>query len=613
MKPDINLRKVSDEDAKYIDTLLTNPKFRNVSRITLEILYHRGIKTEDEIYKYLNDNMNHLSSPHEMKDSDKFCKIVNETIENDEDITFYTDYDMDGIGAGVTGVKGTRRYAQLKNSKSQINWYANNRFVEGYGITPDGVDDLMKKYPNTKLIITTDNGIVGYKGVQRAKDLGLKIIVTDHHAEGDTPVNADAIINPHQHDCNSTYKDLCGAGVIFKLLIKLYWDAMFDETEVYDLVDVVALSTVADLVPLTGDNRIIVKMGLRLVYEERNPVFKVLREVYNSRMKESYWIKKPNEETFGFIYGPALNSLGRMDGCIDTAMALFLETDETKMKYYADIIYDTNERRKLATADANSRVLEYCQSLYPDETTMPKILLLKDDLIPEGIVGLVAGYIKEVYNRPCIVFTKAHKKKIDENGNEFVEEIYKGSARSINNFNITDSFRANPTHILQFGGHSAAAGLSVNVNEFDNFSNDLIAYANKTITEKMLIRQIDVDFAISVLSLDKDFIDSLDATGPYGMGFERPKIGISDLIVSPNNYKVPDWESVFVGDGNTVRLVGQNYFTAVMFKHPQVFRDILDKTGYPDSLLLKPIGYPSVNIFNGREKIEFKIESNYLF
>ncbi len=611
--PKMDLREINSQAEQYMDYLLTLPKFYDVDKVMLRILYHRGIQKEDDIYAFFHNNLNHLTSPNEMKDADKFCAITKESILNNEDITVYGDYDMDGIGALYAAVKGLMDYARQMGSTSQIHWYANNRFIEGYGITPKGVEDLMTLYPDTKLIITVDNGIVGYNGVNKAKELGLKIIVTDHHKEGKTSVNADAIINPKQHDCPSKFKDLCGAGVIFKLLLKLYFDSMLDETEIYDLVDMVALSTVADLVPLVGDNRIIVKSGISLVHAEKNPHFRVLREVYNSTKPESYWITKPDEETFGFIYGPAFNAVGRMHGDIDLAMEFLFETDEDKMAKLAQQIFDVNEARKIDTQRQNENVVDILNQKY-DENTLPKIIALQENTISEGIIGLVAGYLKERFNRPSIIFSSAMKTFEDDDGNESQDEVLKGSARSITGFDITNAFSNVSQYIIQFGGHSAAAGLSVFPKLFDDFYVAINDYADKYITNDMLRPHILIDLALAVEEITPDLVRSLQKLAPYGMGFERPKIGVTNMMVSPDNYKVPDWESAFVGEGgNTVRLVGQNYFTAVMFKHPEQFRYVLEKTGYPQVLNPKPIGYPSISVFNGREKVDFKIESNYLF
>lgn len=619
MKPRINMLalRLTTQEKQFLQNLTQDPRFYGQSYLTLQILYTRGIKTPEEMYLFLHGNIHDLSVSYKMKDADKFCAIVKEAILNNEDIIIYTDYDMDGIGSGAVAVKLLRRYAELMHSTSKIYWYANSRFIEGYGITAAGVEDLYEKFPSAKLIITTDNGIVGYAGVQKAKDLGLKIIVTDHHQEGATPVNADAIIDPHQHDDESDFKDLCGAGVIFKLLYMLFYLEEFDEEEVYKYIDIVALSTVADLVPLVGDNRIIVKEGLKRVNREDNPMFKVLRETFNElTSSESAMIRVVDEETFGFTYGPAFNALSRIFGTIDIAMDLLFETDEEKMKQLATTIFKNNANRKEITQKADERAYNYITSTYKDESQYPNIIIFRDDETSEGIIGLVAGYIKETFHRPAIVLTKVEI--MDRFGNIKGEKL-KGSARSIDNFNIMESFNAVADTMIGFGGHTAAAGLNVAIDKYDEFFKAETEYCQTHITQNMLVPIIDVDTAFKVEEITEENIDALEAAKPYGMKFPKPKVGISNFVVNKNKYKIPDWESPFCGaDKMTVRLVDTSGISAVMFKHRERFEKILGE--YPDvdtidEIPVKFIGNPrlSYNSFTGTYRPDFLIESNYLF
>lgn len=622
MKPKIMMTtsSLTPDELQYLQDLHKNPMFYNYDYLTLQILYTRGIKTAEEMYLFLNGTIKDLTPCQDMKDSMKFCEIVKDEIINNKHIVIYTDYDMDGIGAGGVGTLGLRNYARLMNSSSQIDWYANSRFVEGYGITKNGVNDLVSKFPDVDLIITTDNGIVGYDGVNRCKELGIKIIVTDHHQEGETIVNADAIIDPHQKDDNSSFKDLCGAGVIWKLLYMLFYIEGFDEEEVCQYLDIVALSTVADLVPLVGDNRLIVKEGLKRAASESNPMFRVLREVFNEmQLKESAKITIIDEETFGFNYGPAFNSLGRLDGVIDKAMELIFSKDETKMRNLAKEIYETNIQRKILTNTANERTYNELILKYPTEDLYPPLFIIRDDSIEEGIIGLVASYIKETFNRPTIVFTKA-KKTIEENGVQKVVECLKGSARSIDGFDITKSFRTTKSTSMSFGGHEAAAGINVAIDKFDDFIQAECNYAKKVITSDMYIPKIYVDAAFKVEEMTEDNIEILSQAKPYGMKFPKPKIGISNFIVTKNNYKIPEWESVFCGeDKQTVRLVSQNKnFVALMFKHRQQFESILTKypsVDYLNEIPVKIIGNPSMeyNSFFNCYRPKFVVENYYVF
>lgn len=623
MKPKINmvLSGLSQNEKQELNVLLHDASLKDFSPYTIQLLYTRGIKTPDEIKKFMVCNLADLENTKLMADSDKFVEIVRDAILRDEMITFYTDYDMDGIGSGVTGVKGLRMYADLKASGSVINWYANNRFGEGYGITPGGVDDLVKLYPDTKLIITTDNGIVGFKGVDRAKELGMKIIVTDHHNVSDDGkmVNADAIID-HKRPDNHTTSELCGAGTIYKLLEYLFDVDLGRKEDVYPLLDVVALSTVADMVPLIGDNRIIVNYGLEeRVKKNESMHFRILREVYNEMAQsDSAKIIAPDEETFGFTYGPAFNALGRMEGCIDLAMEFFLGTDEQRLREVAQEIFTTNQSRKLATEQANeTAVIEY-EKMYPTEKDTPPVIAIELDDVPEGIVGLVATYLKDKYYRPSIVFTRSEK-EVEENGVKVKKTIYKGSARSIEGFDISKAFSNVKEHLLGFGGHVAAAGLSLEPSKLDDFRNAICAYAEPLLTPALLTPQINIDIAVNVEDLTVDFFDELMEASPFGMSFPKPMVGIKNFTVDRRRYRDQNWESIYCGaNKNTVRLVDQTGFSAVMFKHRYRMDEIMAR--FPtldnyDLLKLKMVGYPrkQFDTFRQEYKTEFFIENDYLF
>lgn len=623
MKPRINMvaSMFSPSEKNELQTLLQDNRLKEYSPLTIQLLFSRNIRTVNDIINFMNCNLADLEDTQLMADADKFVTIVRDSISNNEDIVFYTDYDMDGIGSGVTGIKGLRRYAELKNSSSKINWYANNRFGEGYGITPKGVEDLKNKFPNAKVIITTDNGIVGFAGVQKAKELGFKIIVTDHHntSKDGKMVNADAIID-HKRKDNHTKSELCGAGTIYKLLEYLYDIDLNKKDEVYSLLDVVALSTVTDMVPLIGDNRIMVYYGLEERVKKNESIhFRILREVYNEIcMSESAKIISPDEETFGFTYGPAFNALGRMKGEIDLAMEFFLGTEEDKLREIAREIFRINKERKDATESANETATILYESMYPTENDTPSAIVLECDDIPEGIVGLVATYLKDKYYRPAIVFTKSEK-EIEENGKKIIKTIYKGSARSIDGFNISEAFNSVKQHIIGFGGHTAAAGLSIETNKLDDFRNALCTYANSLLTPEILTPKINIDFAVNVEDITIDFFDELMQAAPFGMNFPKPMIGIKNFMVDRRKYKDNNWKSMYCGEGGkTVRLVDQTGFSAVMFKHAYRLGEILER--FPtlnnyDLLKLKMVGYPRKKYDNWYQeyKTEFFIENDYLF
>lgn len=625
MKPRIRMlaKELTEEDKRVIqEAPIKFPALNKYPTSALQLMYCRGIHTAEEMLFFLEAGLGNLEDSSHMKDADKFDEIVHNAIMNNETIIFYTDYDMDGIGSGATGVKGLRNYAKILGSNSFIFWYANSRFGEGYGITPRGVEDLVKQFPDVKLIITTDNGIVGFDGVQKAKDLGIKIIVTDHHepSKDGRMVNADAIIDS-KIPGNGTNTPLCGAGVIFKLLMYLYYNHIQDWEQVFNLIDIVGLATVADMVPLLGDNRILVKESLLQVYKEENPCFRILREAYNDSVQtDSAKILEIDEEVFGFIYGPAFNSLGRVNGNIDLAMEFLLSDDEARMREIADEIFATNKIRKTMTEEAIDFMVDIIDKKYPTENDLPPVIVLENDTISEGIIGLVASHIKDKYYRPTVIFTVAER-IIIENGKETVVKTYKGSARSIKDFDICLAFEEvkNQGHILGFGGHTMAAGLSIATDKLNDFENAICNYAKKIITPNMLIPEVKVDFAYKVEDINMELIEELSIDAPFGMGFEKPMIGISNFVLDKRKYKEQTWQSVFCGSNKqTLRMLDQTGLNALLFKHRYRFDDILARI--PDAeqynqIRLKPIGYPkkSYNSWNQTWKADFLVENDYLF
>lgn len=625
MKPRIRMlanELTSDDKKILLEAPKKIPALRKYPSSTLQLMYCRGIKTAEEMLFFLEAGLNNLENASLMHDADKFDEIVHEAITNNEHIVFYTDYDMDGIGSGVTGVKGLRNYAKLQNSTSKIDWYANSRFIEGYGITPKGVEDLVSKFPTVKLIITTDNGIVGFDGVQKAKDLGLKIIVTDHHepSKDGKMVNADAIIDPKIPN-NGTNTQLCGAGVIFKLLMNLYYNHIDEWEQVFNLIDVVGLSTVADMVPLTGDNRILVKESILQVYKEENPCFRILREAYNdSCQTDSAKILEIDEEVFGFTYGPAFNSLGRVNGVIDLAMEFLLGEDEIRMREIADEIFATNKIRKVMTEEAIDLMTSTIDTLYPTENDLPPVIALENDTISEGVIGLVASHIKDKYYRPTIIFTTSEK-TIVENGQEKKVKTYKGSARSITGIDICSVLDEvkKQGKILGFGGHEMAAGLSIDTNKLEEFQKVACDYVKNNTTPADFIPEVCVDFAYPVADINLDLIDEINVAAPFGMNFEKPMIGITDFVLDKRQYKEQKWDSVFCGaNKQTLRMLDQTGLNVLLFKHRYRFDDILARIPNAEQynlIKLKPIGHPrkSYNSWNQSWKADFLVENDYLF
>lgn len=566
-----------------LESLKKDIKLSSLSSSAIDILYNRGFKNVEDIEKHLYSTLEDMHPAYLLKDSDKFVKIVSEAIRNGDEIVNYSDYDSDGVTSSAVIIRG------IRNAGGKINYYTNNRFIEGYGITKKGIDNMLELYPNTKLIITTDNGIVAHEAIDYANSLGLKVIVTDHHEQGETIPNALAVINPKRNDCEYPFKGLCGAGVIFKLLLLLYWEMDLDMNYVYDLIDIVAMGTVGDLVPLIDENRIIVKEGLKRVKREDRLVFKKLREALGSQ--------KIDEETFGFTYCPILNALGRLDGSPDDAIELLTTDDEIRMEEIIKDLVELNEKRKELTKEQEELGIQMVESM----SEVPNVIVLHDDTFHEGVVGLVAGRLKEKYNRPTIVVAPHEKEIINEDGTKEIVKIFKGSARSIEGFHIKEVFDSLKEYLLGYGGHAMAAGLSIKEDDLLSFTEAINKKASEILTKEDYVKKVFIDTALSAKDITVELIEEFEVLKPFGMSFPKPRFGLKDYRVDFTKFKTP-----YVGkDLCTLRLVSKENLTLMMFRHANLYKEL----GEPQNI--KAIGMPKLNVFNGNTTAQFIVENDY--
>lgn len=577
----------SKEDKDKINELCNSPECANLSKVAIEILYNRGFDTVKKIERHLYSNIEDFHDTLLLKDSDKFIEELIDAHRNNYEITIYGDYDVDGAIATGIGCLG------LSNIGLKVNYYANNRFDEGYGITPGGVVKMLEKYPNTKMIITVDNGIVAFDGINKANELGLKVLVTDHHEpakDGSIP-NALAVVDAKRLDCNYPFKELCGAGLIFKLMLLLYQVLDLDTSYIYELLDMTALATVADMVPLIDENRIIVKEGLKYHRTDNRKAFKILRESLNKTIVD--------EDVFGYTYGPIINALGRISGCPSDAVELFITQDEDRMKELVQNMVDLNEERKELTKEqtelAENMVMDYLSK----HKKLPYVLVLRDQSFHEGVVGLVAGRLKEKFNRPTIILSP-HSKE----GNS----IWKGSGRSILGLNLKKTLDDVSDTLLGYGGHEMAGGLSVSDENFDLFVERINEVASKTLTDEMLLKKVNIDTVLNSRRLTFDMIESVELLKPFGMGFVKPQYG----FIAPNcsvyymKKKLTD-EELLNGytkeDMPDVHIkLKQDNISLLGFNMVDKYR----RMGCPTNV--KITGTPSLNVFNGNTSIQIIID-----
>lgn len=542
-----------------ISHLKNHPALSGLSDITLQIMVGRGYTTPEQIEKMLFGGIKDFHDPRKMKDAELAISIVKEAIKKGDFITIYGDYDCDGITSTALMV------TLLQKAGARVGYFTNNRFVHGYNMCPQGIDDLLARYPETKLIVTVDNGIQGHQAIEYAKQKGIKIVVTDHHDPSDILPPADAVVNPKRHDCSYPFKGLCGAGLAFKLMLLLYWEMDLPLQEVYNTMDIAALGTVADVVPLEDENRIIVSMGTKMIEKENRLVFQILRQITQVKQINAHY-------TLGFIYAPMINAIGRLDGDPTKAIDMFLKDDAVEET--AQYLLKLNEIRKQMTKEQTEQAdailqkgLRYVNVIYhPD--------------FHEGIVGLVAGRLKEKYNRPVFVLTKAHG-------------LLKGSGRSIDGFHLKDSLDKMKNLLVGYGGHAKACGLSLEEKNLLAFENEINQLAEEQLNESDFEKVVCVEYVFKPSELTIDVLDAMQELEPFGEGFPKPILAVDGFKASKIYYMGDDHQHVKLLDGNV---------ELVMWGGAEFYKRI----GEPETV--KAIGFPELNTWSYR--VQFVVQND---
>lgn len=503
------------------------------------------IKERFSMDEYLA-NMSQLLDPFLFKDMQIAVETLTEAFKKGTNICIYGDYDVDGTTSVYTGYNLLLKLAVALNSKSKIGYYIPHREREGYGVNNGAIDRI--KSAGYDFIITVDCGISCYPQVEYAKSLDMTVVVTDHH-EYPKQIPQCPIINPH--DGVYPFHKLSGCGVLFK-----YMEAMFKYNNlpisvVYEYLDVVSISTVADLVELTGENRIIVKYGLYLMqnnYDKRvRPWLNALLDAANFKgMIDSY--------TIGFVIGPRINSVGRLNHSMQT-IKFMLTKDENELARMAQIINDLNEERKKLQ---DNIVIEGDNIIKSSPNGLQNsINIVVDGRV--GVVGLAASHLLEKYYRPTTVFSSSVH-----------PEIYKASARSIEDFDyFNEVLEQTRDIIVGGGGHAAAAGLSVrkeNIEEFNNRVNLAVEKALKTRPD-LLMRKIHVDCELLPESIDMALVNKVDQMAPFGMGNATPLFLLKNMTISSIK-GVPSDNPKHI---QMTLMNGERVFKAILFKRYDLY------------------------------------------
>ena len=539
----------------------------------------RGVNSDDQ----LSYTLRHLASPLQLRGIDRAVVLLADAIEKQQRVLILGDFDADGatstavalLGLGMLGLK-------------HVDFKVPSRFSDGYGLTPGIIHRLQDEGPLPDLMVTVDNGIAAVEGVRVARELGMLVVVTDHHLAGDELPQADAIVNPNQPGCEFISKNAAGVGVMFYVLTALRKHLRElgrlpdPEPNLGTLLDLVALGTVADVVPLDHNNRIFVEQGLRRIRQGKTrPGILALLEVAG---RDHTAISSTD---LGFVVGPRLNAAGRLDD-MSVGIACLLASSPDEARRLAQELDTFNRERRNIEKDMKTQAQDLLASMSLDLEGLPWGLVLFDPDWHQGVIGILAARIREQTNRPTVAFAS------DENG-----EDIKGSARSIPGLHIRDALAVvdarHPGLLKKYGGHAMAAGMTLAAGNLDAFSNAFDKAVRDKLTAADLEAAIITDGPLGASELNLDTAALLKRAGPWGQHFPEP---------------------LFDGEFNVVsqRIVGQNHLKLVL--QPTEGGNIIDGIAFntgsevPDYTLtgVRVVYKPDANTFRGRVNLQLMID-----
>lgn len=487
-------------------------KSLNVDREIAYLLVQRGIETFDDAKHFFRPSLEHLHDPFLMKDMDKAVKRIENAIENEENILIYGDYDVDG----TTSVSLV--YDYLTSYYPNVFTYIPDRYDEGYGISYQGIDFAFEN--DFTLIIALDCGIKAIEKVEYARSKNIDFVICDHHLPGLEIPKAVAVLDPKREDCNYPYKELCGCGVGFKLIQALAGRKGLTTEDLLPYLDLVATAIAADIVPITGENRILAYYGLEVINVHPRPGIKAIIELTKPNKKTD---EKPDNETqkklnvTDIVFGiaPRINAAGRMKHG-KHAVDLLTEPDFEKAVEFANEIEEFNKFRRETDKHITEEALKQIEI---NEEQLRKTTVVYHETWHKGVIGIVASRLTETYYRPTLVFTKSG-------------DYLAASARSVVGFNIYNALESCAGHIEQFGGHKYAAGLTLLEKNFEKFKEAFEDVVSQTITSRMLEPEIEVDMEIDLNDINLKFYRILKQFAPFGPGNKTPVFMTKNLMDS---------------------------------------------------------------------------------
>lgn len=540
----------------------TSPSLAQFHPAMLQIFANRGFVRADEVEDFLFCEDSVLLRQG-LADTDRAVDELKRAIEHGDKIVIYRDYDCDGCCAGAVAM------LCLAHLGATVTHYANERTVDGYGLCVNGIDQILALHPDVRMILTVDNGIVAYEGIEHAKNLGLRVVVTDHHATGETLPPADAVVNPKRSDEQYPFRDLCGAGVIFKVMLALFSDMGRPADFVLSTLDIVAVATVGDVVPMFGENRVIVRRGIDQISSGSRPFFHVLLEQFKVREVRSVG-------TLGFLFAPILNAASRMGLSTDLGVEGLMSTELSHAKSLCDQLVSANNERKKITESSYRTAKKAVAS-----TPLPSAIVLCEPTLSDGIIGIIAGKLKQEFHRISVVFTQHDPQTL------------KGSARGVDGFHLKEGLdRLNPDYFISYGGHAKAAGITLKAEYFEDFCTDFLALVEKSLDDSDYVAQRVIDLVLTEGDCSVEFLQSLQQLEPFGEGFPPVRYGLTAETKSVN----------FMGaNGQHVKYQAEN-ISVIQWNNAENARKLEGR------LPRKFVGTLQLNEFRGEKSVQFICE-----
>ncbi len=561
----------------------------HIDPVIARIMINRDLESS-QFEMYLHPELERMHDPYLMEDMNQAVRIICHDVEEGNTIRIVSDYDVDGVMSNYILYKGLRRIG------ANVDYVIPHRVKEGYGISEDIITKAAKDGIHT--IITCDNGIAANSALSKAKELGMTVLITDHHQvpfmiEGDKKryilPPADAILNPKKESCHYPFDDLCGAGVVYKLIEAVYQKREIPKEELYPFLEFVAIATICDVVSLQDENRIMAVHGLERLRRSKNKGMRALLSAVGlaDKVIDAYHV--------GFKVGPCINASGRLESAV-ASLELFLEDNIEVAFAKAEEIVNINEERKELTIQGVEKAEEILQN-----TPEMKIYVIYIPDCHESLAGIIAGRIREKYNHPVLVLVDSEE-----------EGIVKGSGRSIPEYHMFEALQDCEDILMKYGGHAMAAGFMLqkeNIEVLARCLND-----NCTLDESTFVPKVRIDVPMPMSYVTEDLVQQLDGLAPFGKGNEKPLFAQRELNVLS--------AKIMGKDRSVVKLMLESrdgfvcegiYFNAQEFSDniTQWFgQEEYDKLlhGWLNNVVLNVAYYPSVNEYNGTRTIQLQIK-----